>query len=171
MIEKPRLRARRCYARDGHIALLVVVGLASVGLGFAADGLAMHNRRGEIRPSDAEEAQGLARPEARRGRQGMGPGGGRRGEGMREGFARQLDLTPEQQRRVDSIMEQQMVDFRRIREQMQPRVDSLLARAQTRLDSALTPTQREKLKTLRARDAFGPRDGFGMRELPPPPFP
>jgi Spy/CpxP family protein refolding chaperone len=90
---------------------------------------------------------------------------------MRERFARELDLTPEQARRVDSIMAQQMMEFRRIRSEMQPRFDSLLAHAQARLDSVLTPAQREKLESLRAREAFGPRDGFGTREMRPPPFP
>lgn len=165
------VRARNGATRAMAVALLVVVGLAGVGLGFAADRLALHNRRGEMRGFGRGGGPGFGPPDGRRGRDGVGPGSGRRGEGMRERFARELDLTPEQSRRVDSIMAQQMVDFRRIREAMQPRVDSLLARAQARLDSVLTAAQREKLKTLRARDAFGPRDGFGMRELRPPRFP
>jgi hypothetical protein len=73
-------------------------------------------------------------------------------------------------------MFQQMADFRRIRTEMQPRFDFLLAKAQARLDSVLTPAQREKLARLRDREAFGPRDSFGGREFrgggaPPPPFP
>ena len=148
------------------IALLAVVGLTGMGLGFAADRVAMHNRRNEGRGFGPRGGgPGFGPPEGRRGRDGMRPGGGHRGEGMRERFARELDLTPAQERRVDSIMAQQMIDFRRIRQEMQPRVDSLLAAAQARLDSVLTPAQREKLKALRARD------GFGMRELRPPPFP
>ena len=92
---------------------------------------------------------------------------------MRDRFARALDLTPDQQRRVDSIMSQQTRDFRRIRAQMQPRFDSLLQRAQAGLDSVLTPEQRARLHTLRAREAFGARDSFGGREMRggPPPFP
>lgn len=89
---------------------------------------------------------------------------------MRERFAHELELTPEQQQRVDAIMSQQTDDFRRLREQMQPRFDSLLARAQLRIDSVLTPAQRERLKTLRAREVFGPRDSFGGRDHHPPPF-
>jgi Spy/CpxP family protein refolding chaperone len=88
---------------------------------------------------------------------------------MRERFAQELDLTPEQQRRVDAIMAQQTDDFRRLREQMQPHFDSLLAQAQARIDSVLSPAQREKLKMLRAREVFGPRDSFGGRERHPPP--
>jgi len=90
---------------------------------------------------------------------------------MRERLARELELTPEQRVRVDSIMAEQMSDFRRLREAMQPRFDSVLARAQARLDSVLTPVQRQKLGALRSREVFGPADSFGARERRPPPFP
>ena len=65
-------------------------------------------------------------------------------------------------------MGQQARDFRRLRAEMQPRFDSLLSRAQRGLDSVLTPAQRERLEQLRARDAFGPREGFGARDRWPP---
>lgn len=166
----PRLRARPGASRSMAIALLVIVALAGMGLGFAADRLAMHGRRQDMRRGGPGGAGGPAFGplEGRHGR--------RSGDGMRERFAHELDLTPEQQRRVDSIMGQQMADFRRIRSEMQPRFDSLLAKAQARLDSVLTPAQREKLTRLRDREAFGPRDSFGAREFrggggPPPPYP
>jgi Spy/CpxP family protein refolding chaperone len=146
------------------VALLVVVALAGMGLGFAADRLALHGARGSGRRPGPGPSFG---PPEGGGRRGMG----RRGEDMRDRFARELDLTPEQARRVDSIMSQQMSDFRRLRESMQPRFDSVLATAQAGLDSVLTAAQREKLKTLRAREAFGPRDSFNARERRPPPFP
>jgi Spy/CpxP family protein refolding chaperone len=144
------------------VALLVVVALAGMGLGFAADRLALHNARG--RRLGPELSFG---PPEGGGRRGMG----RRGDNMRDRFARELGLTPEQARRVDSIMSQQMSDFRRLRESMQPQFDSVIATAQARLDSVLTPAQREQLKMLRAREVFGPRDSFGARERRPPPFP
>jgi Spy/CpxP family protein refolding chaperone len=153
------------------IALLCVVALAGMGLGFAADRLALRGQRPEMGRfrGGSGPGPGFGPPEGRRGRDAGG--GGRRGDGMRERLARDLELTPEQQRRVDSIMGKQMEDFRRIREEMQPRFDSLLVQAQAGLDSVLTRTQRERLKTLRARQAFGPRDSFGMREPRPRPFP
>jgi Spy/CpxP family protein refolding chaperone len=160
----PRLRARGGATRAMAVALLVVVALAGMGLGFAADRLALHNERGPSRRAGPGPGFGLPDGGGRRGL-------GHRGEGMRERFARELDLTPEQARRVDLIMAQQMSDFRRLRESMQPRFDSLLATAQSRLDSVLTPAQRGKLGTLRAREAFGPRDSFGGRDWRPPPFP
>jgi Spy/CpxP family protein refolding chaperone len=155
------VRARAGATRAMAIALIGVVALAGMGLGFAADRLALHGRRSDMR----RPGPGFGPPESRWGREP------RRGEGMRDRFARELDLTPEQQRRVDSIMAQQTADFRRIREAMQPRFDSLLGQAQARLDSVLTPAQREKLKTLRDREVFGPRDSFGGRERRPLPFP
>ena len=161
---QPRMRARRGATRGMAVALLVVVALAGMGLGFAADRLALHNAHGSVRRSGPGPSFG---PPEGGGRRGMG----RRGDNMRDRFARELDLTPEQARRVDSIMSQQMSEFRRLRESMQPQFDSVIATAQARLDSVLTPAQREKLKTLRAREAFGPRDSFGARERRPPPFP
>ena len=51
--------------------------------------------------------------------------------------------------------------------------DALVQRAQAGLDSVLTPAQRARLQSLRAREAFGARENFGGREMrgPPPPFP
>jgi len=165
-----RLHARRGATRGMAIALLVVVALAGMGLGFAADRLALQRGRFDMR--HPEPVPGFGSMEGRRGREGHhGPGGGavdlggRGADGMRERFARELGLTPDQQRRVDSIMSRQMTDFRRLRAEMQPRFDSLLTQAQSGLDSVLTPAQREKLRTLRAREAFGPRDSFGGREF------
>ena len=162
---RPRSGATRAMA----IALLAVVGLAGMGLGFAADRLALHHERGGGRRFGPGDGAGRGMWDAGRGMRD----GRRGGDGMRERLARALDLTPEQQRRVDSIMTQQARDFRRIREEMQPRFDSLLQRAQAGLDSVLTPAQRAQLRSLRAREAFGARDSFGGREMrgPPPPFP
>lgn len=162
-----RLRARRGATRGMAIALLVVVALAGMGLGFAADRLATRSRFGRHRP-EMGLGPGFGPMDGRRGREGHRGPGSDGGEGMRERFARELDLSPAQQRRVDSIMARQTSDFRRLRAEMQPRFDSLLAQAQAGLDSVLTPAQRDKLKTLRAREAFGPRDSFGMRDFRPP---
>jgi Spy/CpxP family protein refolding chaperone len=148
------------------LALLVVVALAGMGLGFAADRLAMRHDRDVAHRPGPGLGPGFGPFEA-----GGRRGGGRRGEGdgMRERFARELELTPQQQRSVDSIMARQMADFRRLRESMQPRFDSVIATAQSRLEAVLTPAQRDKLKSLRAQEFFGPRDSFGGRERRPPP--
>jgi len=165
-VERGAWRVRRGATRAMAIAILAVVALAGVGLGFAADRLALHSRRGEGAGRRPGPGFGLS-AEGRRGRSGDP----RRGDEIRDRFARELDLTPEQSRRVDSIMTRQMDGFRRLRHEMQPRFDSLLAQAQVGIDSVLTPAQRDKLKALRAREAFGPRDGFGGWERHPPPIP
>jgi len=175
--EKPaRLRTRPGATRGMAIALLVVIALAGMGLGFAADRLALRRNGFDMRHPGQGPVPGFGPLEGRHGREGHRiPGGGSRdaggrgSDGMRQQFVRELDLTPDQQRRVDSIMSRQMADFRRIRAEMQPRFDSLLSQAQAGLDSVLTPAQREKLRTLRAREAFGPRDSFGGRDFRPPP--
>lgn len=90
-----RLQARRGATRAMALALLIVVGLAGMGVGFAADRLALRNARNAGHRPPPPPSFGSFR----------GPGGreGHR-EGMRESLARELDLTPEQQSRVDSIM-------------------------------------------------------------------
>lgn len=157
----PALRARPGATRTMAVALLVVVGLAGMGVGFAADRLALRNEHNFGR-----------RPPPPSFGSFRGPGGrDAHRDGTRERLARELDLTPEQEVRVDSIMARQMASFRRLREAMRPRFDSLLADAQAQLESVLTPPQREKLKTLRTREVFGPRDNFGARDRRPAPFP
>src|SRR3954464_6857145 len=89
-----RPRARAGATRAMAIALLVVVALAGMGLGFAADRLAFHHERGSGRRGMRDAGRGM-----RDGRHG--------GDGMRERLARELDLTPDQQRRVESIMKRQ----------------------------------------------------------------
>ena len=155
-------RPRRGATRAMALALLAVVGLAGMGLGFAADRLALRHQRSAMRRPGGPGGGGFGSPEGRHG-------GSRRGEGMRERLARELDLTPEQQIRVDSIMAQQMADFRHLQSTLRPRFDSVLATGQARLDSVLTPAQREKLRTLRSREVFGPRDSRGAREWRSPP--
>jgi hypothetical protein len=149
-----KMCARSGATKAMALALLVVVGLAGMGLGFAAERLTLHRHRVVLFPGSRP---GFRPNEMtlRRGREG------RPREAMSERLARELELTPQQQHRVDSIMAQQARDFRLLRLEMQPRFDSLLARARHGLDSVLTPAQREHLESLRARDAFGPRGGFG----------
>ena len=167
------LRARRGATRLVAVAVLVVVALAGAGLGMATDRFLLHQGPGAEGRSAGEGAGyggrgqrgGMGR-EVRSSSRGRGEGG----NGMRDRFARELDLSPAQAARVDSIMAQQAADFRRLREEMQPRFDSLLGKAQSRLDSVLTPAQRDKLKDLREREVFGPRGGFGPPPRRPPPF-
>ena len=167
----PRLRARPGASRAMAIALLAIVALAGMGLGFAADRLAMHGRHQEMRRG-GPGGPGFGPMEGRRGRDGR-----RGGDGMRERFAHELDLTPEQQQRVDSIMSQQMADFRRIRSEMQPRFDSL-ARQGTGAtgfgaDASTTREAKRSYAIVRHSDRATALAcaSFERGGRPPPPFP
>lgn len=143
---------RRGASRASAIAVLALVAVAGAGIGIAVERLV-------LRPPRLESSR---RPPFPRG--GGGPPGfgrGMRGSGMRDRLQQELDLTPEQAKRIDAITDQQMADFRTLRQEMQPRFESLLTRTQKQLDSVLTPEQREKLKTLRERDLLGAPGGFG----------
>jgi Spy/CpxP family protein refolding chaperone len=107
-----------------------------------------------------------------------GPGGHRFEDGervSREWLARELGLSPEQRVRIDSLMDRQLRQIRAVREQVEPRLDSIVASTRHQIDSVLTPAQREKAGSL-ARRRFGGRDRFdphgrwpGPPDMGPPP--
>jgi hypothetical protein len=63
-------------------------------------------------------------------------------------FMRELDLTPAQSSALDTIMAQDFAAVRSLRDAMQPKVDSVVARTRQRIDSVLTPIQREHYHTM-----------------------
>jgi Spy/CpxP family protein refolding chaperone len=89
---------------------------------------------------------------------------------FRNRFAREVGLTPEQQRRVDSIMDRQGRELRVVRGRVQPELDSIIQRTRRELDSVLTPDQRQKAAEIRRRHPrrAGPRLGDGPPPAPPP---
>jgi Spy/CpxP family protein refolding chaperone len=99
-------------------------------------------------------------------------GGGRprHDRGFRDRFAREVGLTPEQQTRIDSIMDREGRELRAIRSKSQPELDSIVTRTRRQLDSVLTPEQRTKAETLRKRypPPRGGPGGPGGPEGPPP---
>ncbi len=103
-----------------------------------------------------------------------GPGlHGPRDREFRNRFARELGLSPDQQTRIDSIMEHQGHELRAIRHQVQPQLDSIVSRTRRQLDSVLTPEQRKKAQEIRRRHPHppGPPPGDGPpdgRNGPPP---
>jgi Spy/CpxP family protein refolding chaperone len=109
-----------------------------------------------------------------------GPGGphGRppRDRDFRDRFAREVGLTPEQQVRIDSIMDRQGRELRGVRGQVQPQLDSIISRTRRAFDSVLTPEQREKAEAIRKRHPPPPGPppgefpgGPGGERPPPPP--
>jgi hypothetical protein len=63
-------------------------------------------------------------------------------------FVRDLGLTPAQSAAVDSVMTQDFAAVRALRATLQPSVDSIVSRTRQRIDSILTPTQREKYRAM-----------------------
>jgi Spy/CpxP family protein refolding chaperone len=91
---------------------------------------------------------------------------------FRERFARELGLSPEQQIRIDSIMDRQGRALRAIRGKVQPQLDSVITSTRRQLDSVLTPEQREKAEAIRRRMPHPPRPPPGEPgDLPPGPPP
>jgi Spy/CpxP family protein refolding chaperone len=120
----------------------------------------------------------LLLPQMHRG-PGQGPGGPHGGplrdREFRDRFGREVGLTPDQQTRIDSIMERQGRELRAVRGQVQPQLDSIITRTRRALDSVLTPEQRKKAEAIRKRHPRPPRPppgefpgGRGGPEGPPP---
>src|SRR4051812_48755815 len=75
---------------------------------------------------------------------GHGPGGPPRDREFRARFARELGLSSDHQTRIDSIMDRKGRELRAVRGQVQPTLDSIIARTRRSIDSVLTPEQRTK---------------------------
>jgi len=65
-------------------------------------------------------------------------------------FARTLGLTPAQTAAVDSVMTHDFDEVNGLREEMRPRIEAIIATTRQRIDSVLTPAQREKYHALLA---------------------
>lgn len=106
-----------------------------------------------------------------------GPGFHRHGPGgppprdreFRERFAREVGLSPEQQIRIDSIMDRQGRELRAVRSKVQPQLDSIITRTRRELDSVLTPEQRKKAEEIRKRHPRPPGPPPGEFGPGPPP--
>jgi len=68
---------------------------------------------------------------------------------VRAEFARQLHLTPDQQARIDTIMQKRTALLDSIRKTTMPQIRSLIGATQAQIDSVLTPEQRDKFQRLR----------------------
>jgi Spy/CpxP family protein refolding chaperone len=105
-----------------------------------------------------------------------GPHGGPpRDREFRDRFAKEVGLTPDQQIRIDSIMDRRGRELRAVRGEVQPQLDSIITRTRRALDSVLTPEQRKKAEAIRKQHPhpLGPPPGEfpggpGGPEGPPP---
>ena len=73
---------------------------------------------------------------------------------FRERFARELNLSADQEKRVDELMSRQMDAISRIHEQTDPQIRTIIEQTRAAIDSVLTPEQRARLRD----------DGFFRRE-------
>ena len=72
-------------------------------------------------------------------------------------LGKQLHLTPDQQVRIDTIMQRRMAVLDSIRKQNMPQIRSLISATQAQIDSVLTPEQRDKFRSLRQEHRRGRR--------------
>jgi Spy/CpxP family protein refolding chaperone len=153
--------------RRGRILAALVLFLVAVAGGLAA----VVVDRFVLRPPHGPPFHGF----------GRGPGGGppERERAARERFAKELGLTPAQRVRIDSLMDRQLKEIRAVRQQVQPRLDSIVGETRREIDAILTAEQRKKAQELahrrfgergewRGGPDLGPPDG---RMGPPPPPP
>jgi len=101
---------------------------------------------------------------------GRGPGGRppERERAARDRFAKELGLTAAQRVRIDSLMDRQLKEIRAVRQQVQPRLDSIVGETRREIDAILTPEQRKKAEEM-AQRRFGDRGGWrGGPDLGPP---
>jgi Spy/CpxP family protein refolding chaperone len=145
-------------------ALVVALALVSgVLMGIAADRLLLlpagHHRGAMPGPSA--------------GRYLFGPPDGARGpqrqfepnaDWVTKRLADDLELTPAQRTRVDSIVTRRMTQRRELMAPIRDRMRQLLDSTRMDVEAVLTPDQRTKLDKLRTR-------GDGMRGPPPPASP
>jgi Spy/CpxP family protein refolding chaperone len=141
--------------------------IAGVGLGVAADRRWLHPR--PFGPGRGGPPPGMFGP---------GPQSAEREERFRgrmlDRMRKELDLTEEQARRVDSLLHAQGEELRALREEMRPRMEAFFERTRHALDSVLTPEQRDKLSRMRPPGPppggpGGPGGPEGPPGGPPPP--
>jgi Spy/CpxP family protein refolding chaperone len=124
-----RARKRHLSREVAFGLVLLLVGCAGVAVGVAIDRLVLYRYYGADVMTD-----------------GTGGGTARR-------LARELDLSPAQQVKIDSIIARQMTAYDSLRNEYQPRVRALMLGTRAAIDSILTPPQRERLRAMsRGRD-------------------
>lgn len=127
-------------ARQGRwtaALVLLLVGIAGLLAGVAIDRAVLLPRAHAMRMEAHRSGQHREHP--------------RRRMQFRDNLDRQLDLTPEQRVRIDSLMDAQLDALDEIRDETQPRIESVIAATRRRVDSVLTPEQRERAAELGER--------------------
>jgi hypothetical protein len=142
------------------MAAMFAVGMA---FGIALDHRVLHRR--PTRPTVGMEHRAGGGPILMPG--GM-PGGGRssspnagRPERALDAFARELELTPVQLTIADSILRHEFDTVNGIREETWPRMQAVMDDTRRKIDSVLSPAQRERYHEMVADQErrFRSRDG------------
>jgi Spy/CpxP family protein refolding chaperone len=134
MVDRGGYRRGSVVSTGRQLTLAVVlVGCAGIAIGVAVDRFVLYRHYGAAWTMEA-------------------PSSGA-GQAIARQLARELQLSPAQQSKVDSIIDHQMVAYDSLRREYQPRVRSLMLATRAAIDSILTPPQRERLRAMsRTRD-------------------
>jgi Spy/CpxP family protein refolding chaperone len=141
----PRNGTRR--ARTLALAAVIAALLVGVLVGVALDRAVLRHRWWAPGPFGPPPA-------------GFMLGGPRR---LNDRIARELDLTPVQRVRIDSIMARRIRDIEQVRQEVRPRMRQIFATTRAEIDSVLTPAQRERMHAIFPRHRGGP----GSRDTVP----
>jgi Spy/CpxP family protein refolding chaperone len=128
-------------ARTQAVVLLALVGTSGALAGVVGDRL-LHERTapaaGALPPVGGPAVAGPwrwePRPDAR----------------YADRLARQLDLSTEQEAAITGIVAEEQVRVNELTRELQPRFRAIAEETRGRIESVLTPEQRERLRTLRA---------------------
>ena len=134
-----RMAGRR--SSRGRVLGLLTAGVLLVGAAGVASGVVLERRV-------------LSRHEGHeRGRRGdrEGRDGGAR-HAMHERFGRDLDLTPAQEAKIDSIFASHRPAIDSARALSEPKIRAIIDQTRREIDSVLTPAQREKLHARMLRE-------------------
>ena len=149
-----RSTARR--SSRSRVLALLTAGVLLVAAAGVASGVVLE-RRVLSRHEERERGRG--------GREGR-EGGGR--HAMHERFGRDLDLTPAQAAKIDSIFASHRPAIDSARAAAEPKIRAIIDQTRREIDSVLTPAQREKLHARMLRehppgDSTSPPGGRGPR--------
>ncbi len=79
-----------------------------------------------------------------------------------ERFATELELTPDQRGRIESILDSSRVRMRAVWEDVRPRYSAIIDSTRMRIEDVLTPEQVQQYRTL-LRQQYQRRDGDSTR--------
>ena len=150
-------RATGRRSSRGSVLGLLTAGVLLVAAAGVASGVVLE-RRVLSRHEEHERGRG--------GDRGGREGGAR--HAMHERFGRDLDLTPAQAAKIDSIFASHRPAIDSARAASEPKIRAIIDQTRREIDSVLTPAQREKLHARMLRehppgDSTSPPGGRGPR--------